>query len=230
MDRKAFEERVAAQPFAPLWSVLYQCLTDEIVAMRLPPGSKLKEGQTAEELSVSRSPVRMAIARLLEDGLLERVGKQYRVSPVDQLDCMSLCEARIAVESQAAFLAAKRITPRQLAQMAEHVKAFERLEDEAESADLLEYARHDDQFHQIIIDAAGNPYISEMYRSIRSRLLRYRYYLFMQRRGWVLQEFTTVHHKAIYNALRSYSSSAASIEVQEDARRMLTVIGKIGAK
>ena len=123
-------------------------------------------------------------------------------------------------------MASKRISREQLRQLAVHVRAFEALEGAQSPEKMLEFARHDDQFHQIIIDAAGNPYIEEMYRCIRHRLLRYRYYLSLLCWNQNLVDISSVHHKAIYNALKNYSSSA-EVEMREDARRMLAAIREI---
>lgn len=225
-DREAFQRMVDAQPFVPLWNALYQWLSEEIITLRLAPGSRINEAQTAESLGISRSPVKMAIDRLTEDGLLEKAGKQHRVTYLNQKDCTALYEARIAIEGHAAFLASKRISREQLRQLAVHVRAFEALEGAQSPEKMLEFARHDDQFHQIIIDAAGNPYIEEMYRCIRHRLLRYRYYLSLLCWNQNLVDISSVHHKAIYNALKNYSSSA-EVEMREDARRMLAAIREI---
>ena len=73
-DREAFQRMVDAQPFVPLWNALYQWLSEEIITLRLAPGSRINEAQTAESLGISRSPVKMAIDRLTEDGLLEKQG------------------------------------------------------------------------------------------------------------------------------------------------------------
>ncbi len=55
-------------PFLHLEDIIYQALRMEIIGLRIAPGSKLNESKIAEDLGVSRTPVRNALARLVEEG------------------------------------------------------------------------------------------------------------------------------------------------------------------
>ena len=54
-------------PFLHLEDIIYQALRMEIIGLRIAPGSKLNESKIAEDLGVSRTPVRNALARLVEE-------------------------------------------------------------------------------------------------------------------------------------------------------------------
>ena len=80
----------------------------------MPPKQKLNESRIASSLAISRTPVRKALDQLLEEFLVEKNGKLYTVSSMSKSESLMLCEARIAIEGHAVFLATSSINPSQL--------------------------------------------------------------------------------------------------------------------
>jgi len=219
-----FEQLKKAHPFLPLGELVYMFLYNEIIYLRILPNTKLGESKIADELKISRTPVNYALNRLIDEQLIEKKeGKTTVVSTMGKKESKMLYEARIAIEGYAAFLAVSRITGKQLAALEELVKQYLEI---GKDINPETYADCDHQFHGIIIEAAGNTYISKMYASIESRLKHYRYCLLSQIGKDRLQPIiyqASKHHRAVYNALRLGFADIARMEMGRDIEGMTDV-------
>ncbi len=105
MDKKEFQDTIINHPFSVLKDVVYDFLLKDIIALRLSPGQKISEAHIANELGISRSPVKMAIERLLGERLIIRSeNKVLRIALLETQDYLEICNARKALEGSAAFL------------------------------------------------------------------------------------------------------------------------------
>jgi DNA-binding GntR family transcriptional regulator len=106
-------------------AVAYRALRTAIVEGQLQPGQRLIEQRLAEELSLSRTPIREAVRMLTADGLV--VAERHRgaiVRKLDHDDVLDLYELRGRLEGYACERAATRITPEQLAMIDQGIDAF----------------------------------------------------------------------------------------------------------
>lgn len=225
INRNALKDAQKANPFAPVHETVYQYLHQAILLLELKPGEKLRESQLAEELEISRSPVKAALQRLEHESLVERSdGKTYRVSPVQYEDCRALAEARKGIEGAAAYYAAGRITEKELGQLKALLLQF-RIGDRTPTPLPEEFAHTDGQFHRLIVRASRNPYLADAYGLIESNMLRYRLYIMRQLDIASLGEYES--HLPIYFALKNRSAALAreemllSINHMYDALRFL---------
>src|SRR3954467_8569574 len=91
---------------------VYRALRDAITTGELRPGQKVTERGLAERLSVSPTPVRGAIRRLEQDGLLERTGpRTVKVTTVGDVAIQDLAEVEVALRGMVARFAARHATP-----------------------------------------------------------------------------------------------------------------------
>ena len=105
---------ISAPSVAPrkAWEAAYEYLRDAILSERLPPGTRLVELAIAEEIGLSQAPVREALARLQEQGLVEALGRRGRyVSSVPVQTGRILFDLRARVEPLAGRLAVAHIEP-----------------------------------------------------------------------------------------------------------------------
>lgn len=196
-------------PFEPINEKVYRQLHHAILFLEYAPGEKLVEAQLAEEMQVSRSPVKAALQRLEAENLVERLpGKSPRVAPIRYQDCVELVEARKGIEGYAAFYAAERITPEELARLKQTLEGF-RIGGEVPTPE--QYALTDARFHQIVVQACRNRHLIESYSRIQSSLLRYRLYIMRQLDLAGLREYE--HHLPVYNALKNRSATLARDEM-----------------
>jgi DNA-binding GntR family transcriptional regulator len=128
-----------------------------IVESRYPPGHRLVEQRIAEELGLSRTPVREALRMLEAEGLV--VSERNRgamVRPLSQTEVEDLYGLRIRLEAYAVELATERATEEELGELADAADAFGRATDVAE---LHEANR---RFHDGILRAARHHRLSSM--------------------------------------------------------------------
>jgi DNA-binding GntR family transcriptional regulator len=129
-----------------------------------PPGHQALERALAEELGISRTPVREALIRLAHEGLVEVVPRHgMRVLPVSAADMAEIYVVLAALESAAAELLARR-RPTE-AELKPLVEATQEMERALEAGDPERWAAADERFHQGLIDLAGN-------RTLRDAVLR----------------------------------------------------------
>jgi DNA-binding GntR family transcriptional regulator len=123
----------------------------------LEPGETLKDGEIAERLAVSRTPVREALQMLERLGVVEMLpGRLTRVTPIKQDDVALLYAPLGALHATAAELGAPRATAEDIAQMHRHNDA---LLEAIESGDQALARDADHDFHYVLLRLADNPYL-----------------------------------------------------------------------
>lgn len=130
------------------------------------PGAKLSEYLLAERLGYGLSPVKMALNRLAEGGVLERRNRSGTyVRSVSVEEYMNLLEIRVRLEGLAAFQAASRISAaeiRRLEKMAQETDFWSMREINSDVAQRLKAIRKDMDFHMGIARASGNRFLTEV--------------------------------------------------------------------
>ena len=142
-------------------------LLEAVVSGKLPAGTRLTEEALCAEYSISRTPVRDALAKLEADGLIERLpNRGYQVRKMDVAAVDELLSCRISVEMQIFSENYENISRESLQELHSELAAIA-----ADAPDALAAARRiDDDLHNIINDACNNRY----WREIHARLLRQR--------------------------------------------------------
>lgn len=132
-----------------------------IVSTRLEPGSEISEPELMEKLGVGRTPLREALIQLRSEGLVEISPRRgTRVTDVGVRDVQLIFEARIGVERLVAGAAVARAS-------SEHIRKIDSLVAQlrrCESAD--EQYRHDLTLHRLLLESAGNRYITDLYERL----------------------------------------------------------------
>jgi DNA-binding GntR family transcriptional regulator len=137
---------------------VYTAIRERITSGSLPRGARVHQEDLAEELGVSRTPVREALRRLAAEGLVEmRTNRGARVADIDQGGMRGAYDARLVVEPGAARLAAARRLPEPLARMRAAVAAQRRSLRSVERS--FEANR---EFHLALVAASGNDYLLQL--------------------------------------------------------------------
>jgi DNA-binding GntR family transcriptional regulator len=127
----------------------YQELKRILVEHHIPQGGKLNEIELAAALGISRTPVREAINRLGKEGLVEIFPQRGAfVTQYSEKDIYELFLIRENLEGLAAYLAAERVTERDLAVLEACIRGFK---EPYSKRDMQRYAREDLKFHQTIV-------------------------------------------------------------------------------
>lgn len=134
-------------------------LRSAIFAGALPVGAAIGEVEIAAQLGVSRSPLREAAQRLVQEGLLTSVpGRGLRVTEIPLERLPDVYEARLAIESQAVRILCRI----QSASLFDTIDlAFAELTKASEGDDAREIGDADLEFHQILVDSAGSARLSK---------------------------------------------------------------------
>lgn len=172
MDKYQLKRYMDAEPGAKLKDLVMKLLYDEIVSLRILPGTKLNVNQLAASLGVSRTPVAEAVASLADVGfVVSRPGQSGSfVLDLNMVDMINLYHVRDAIESEAAYLcayAADDSTVRELTMLAEAFKTS------VENRDIRGMRETDMPFHQLLIRSCGNPYLIQSYEHILPKLTMY---------------------------------------------------------
>lgn len=158
--------------FLPLRDVVFNTLRHGILKGELKPGERLMEIHLANQLGVSRTPIREAIRMLELEGLVIMVPRKgAQVSNISKEDLKDVLEVRKALDTLAISLACDRITADGLARLKSASNAFR---DSINSGDFTRMAEADVVFHDAIHTASGNKRLSILVNNLAERLYRYR--------------------------------------------------------
>ena len=142
----------------------YRQLKDLIVSGQLEPGERLVEAQIAEELGVSRTPVREALRRLLDEHLISRdTTGALTVHRATQREIEDIYTIREVLDGLAARLAARRISETDLLWMTETIETMR----EAAADESGDVVAANLTFHDVLYGAAGNPRLTRMGQELR---------------------------------------------------------------
>ena len=158
--------------YKPLREIVSDALRQAIRDGVLPPGERLMEIPLAEELGVSRTPIREAIRILEQEGLVVMIPRRGTyVADMSLKDVTEVFELRSILEELAAELAAERITNEEIEALEQHLVEIgnymnEKNLDKVVQADIL--------FHEILYKASRNDRLVEMIHNLREQTLRFR--------------------------------------------------------
>lgn len=129
---------------------VFRTLRQDILACRLAPGAELREAELAERFSVSKSPVRDALSRLVQEGLVIVMPRQgYRVAPISVKDVHDMFEYRVVLECACTRIAADNASPEALRSL----DRFRLFEPSAHPDGFIGYNR---DFHRAVAGLSGN--------------------------------------------------------------------------
>ena len=141
-----------------------------ILGRRYTAHELLSEGELADAVGVSRTPVREALLRLQAEGLVRLIPKRGAlVLPVTPAEVDDVLETRRLIESHAVRKAVTSAGPELVVHLGTHLQ---RMRDAARARDARAYVEADRDFHEELVASTGNQIITTLYRSLRDRQLR----------------------------------------------------------
>ena len=196
-----------------LWQRVYDHLRTEILEGRLEPGAELIEVALAEQLGVSRGPLREAIGRLAAEGLVTVSPRRGAVvRSLSKEEFLELYQVREALERMAVQLAVPRLTDEQFEELA---SLNEAMEAHATRNEVESFFEANLAFHARLLEASGNAKLEELYRQLLGQLGRYRLRS-LTLRGNLKRSVS--EHKAILRAARRGDAERAAQLMAEHIR------------
>ena len=182
---------------------VFSALENDILSGVLPKGALITELRTCEQFGVSRTPVREALQRLRQEGLVEESGKGAVVIGITEADIDDIYEVRGRIEGLAAARCAVRISPEELRKLSETVELQEFYAARG-AADSLRNL--DSEFHRLIFSYCGSrtmeTLLLELHRKVK--LVRRVSVEDPTRARKAVQE-----HRAILEAIAAHDAEAA---------------------
>lgn len=161
---------VKLDSYKPLREIVFESMREAIIGGVLRPGERLMEIQLAEEMGVSRTPVREAIRKLELEGFVVMIPRKGAyVAGVSHKDVADVFEIRAALEGLAAGLAAERITEEEVEQM-ERILLY----NSGEEPSLEKIVESDTDFHALVYKASRNERLIQILGNLREQIQRFR--------------------------------------------------------
>lgn len=170
MDRRLPPVRLDS--YKPLREVVSEALREAIVRGDLKPGERLMEIQLADELGVSRTPVREAIRRLEMEGFLVMVPRRGTyVADLSIKDISEVFEIRTSLDVLAAGIAVERITEEELEELE---RLLVQISEYIDMGDMEKVVEADGQFHDVLYRACRNDRLVGIINNLREQFTRFR--------------------------------------------------------
>lgn len=183
---------------------VYAHVKQGVLDRRYQGGTLLTEGELAEAVGVSRTPVREALLRLEVEGLIKLYPKKGAlVLPVSAQEIADVVETRLLVEEHAA----RKAVPASAALIERLEELLAQQKEQAAAGDLAAAAVTDRCFHAEIVRSGGNEILSRLYDQLRDRQLRMGVAVMHSHPDRIAKTLT--EHEEILSALRAGDAERA---------------------
>lgn len=208
--------------YLPLRDVVFKTLRQAILKGELAPGERLLEVQLADKLGVSRTPVREAIHKLAQEGLVVLIPRKgAEVASISEKSLRDVLEVRLALETLAVRLSCERITEDNLAILQQEFDAFRKA---VERDELLDITQRDEAFHDAIYNSTCNTRLVTMINNLREQMYRYRMEYIKERD---MRETLVREHLEIMNAIKAGDSEAAQDAIRRHIDNQVLTVAQI---
>lgn len=177
----------------------YEYIRDKILSGELPRGTKLVEERLAEELGISRTPVRESIRKLEQEGLV----KQKRVVNPTDMDLRNIFQVRILLEGFAARYSSTYMSQEDLEKLEECIRV-------GHMGTTDEIMKANEEFHNIIVNTTNNPVMIDIIDRMQSIIYLFRKTVVYHKRPFLIDE-----HQQIFEAIRDHNGEEAERIMKE---------------
>ncbi len=211
------------QNHRPLRELVYEELKRQILRGKITPGTRMMEVELAEEMGVSRTPVREAIRKLEKEGLVTIEPRRGAyASEISVKDMVDVLEVREDLEGFAAFLAAGKITREEVEELKEITRSYS---EAVKNNDTEKMITFDESFHKKIVASSGNKTLIQLSETIQELAIRFRYLYYDDFSRYVNMP---VEHKEILDALTSGNGDMARRSADDHVRKLKEFVIKEG--
>jgi DNA-binding GntR family transcriptional regulator len=201
---------------------VYEQLRKKAINYGIRPGERVNEVQLAQELNVSRTPVRAALNRLVSEGLLSiEPNRGFYRPPIDVETIRSVFEIRGAIEALTVRLFCERATDQDIRTIEENWRNFQGIRP---SLTVDEIVLHDEAFHEALAAGSLNREAFRLLKDLNSRI-RFLRIIALEREGF--KSVTIVDHGQILHAIKSRSIEKAGELMSRHVSLMLNDVTEI---
>lgn len=211
--------------YKPLREIVFTTMREAIINGDFKPGQRLMEVQLAEQMGVSRTPVREAIRKLELEGLVVMVPRKGAyVAGLSSEDVREVVEIRCVLEGLAAKLAAQKAASDDISKLESIIDNFEIAVKNKNVADLISY---DSDFHEVIYRTAKNGKLIQMINGLREQVQRFRVAYFTQINN---VDKLLIEHRNLLDAIINRDSELARQVAEKHINTTEQLIAKIEEK
>ena len=213
------------QNHKPLREMVYEELKMQILKGSIIPGTRMMEVELAEEMGVSRTPIREAIRKLEKEGLVTIEPRRGAyASMISTEDMVEILEVRQDLEGLAAYFAADRMTDAQMEELRQVSSSYD---DAVKRGNMEDMIKHDTRFHHIIVESCRNKILAQMIEQLQELVLRFRYIYYDNfRRAENMPE----EHAAILAAIAEGNADKARAAADIHVDRLKELVMKEGVQ
>ena len=211
-----------ARPFEPVHqestaALIARQLRDAIMHGRLEPGAQLSEAELSAQFGVSRGPLREAMQRLVQEGLLrsER-NRGLFVMVLTEDDVRDVYAARSAIERAAATMVLRAGDPEALAELRSACAAMTKA---AKKKDMVGLSDADLRFHEVLVTQSGSPRLSRMHETL---IVETRMCMTALQDKYRMPADVVLEHTAIVDAIEAKDEALALRKIDEHMQDALT--------
>lgn len=188
---------------------IFERLENDVLIGKYPYGTVLTETALSDELGVSRTPVREALSRLLQENLVKDTKKGMMVLGITEKDLADIYEIRLQIEGMAVEKFIENLTDESLGVLKEILDFQEFYGGKHDSVHVM---FKDSEFHESIFKNCGSPILCETLLPLHKKVVKYRK-ASIEQLGRT--EKSINEHKAIYNAIAAKDTQLAVKLVKE---------------
>lgn len=204
----------------------YQKLKADLSNFKMLPGDRFSENEAAERLQMSRTPIRQALFRLQQEGLVEvQFRSGWLVKPFDFEQFEHLYDLRVILETSVV----KRLSDNDIslsgaADKLQSLGAIWLVTPNERLSDEVKVSKIDEAFHTTLISAAGNPELTRVHRDLTERIRVIRKLDFTKQ---ARIEATYDEHGKILKAILSHRGDQASLLIRSHIESSKAEVRKI---
>lgn len=214
-------DRLEIRNYKPLGEVVFEYLRNAILAGELKPGERLMEVTLAEQLGVSRTPVREAIRKLEKESFVIMIPRKGAyVADLTKKDIMEMLEIRKELEGFAAALAADRMA---LSEKEALGKVVERFNESLINMDKKSMIECDNEFHSLIFEATKNQRLINIIYDLHDQFQRFRLIYFNEFNNY--KEIQASHNR-IFDAIIKKDPKGARAEAESHVESIRDLVNK----
>lgn len=182
----------------PLYRIIYKSLRKAIIEGKVPVGERINEKIYAQELNVSRTPVRVALQRLEDEGIVKHLPNHgIIVTRITKKDVEEIYKIRVALDILASGNAAKMMTDVEKESVENLLKRTKEADEAGFVEEVIQLSK---EFNHRIYELADMPHLKMIQKKLHDYLIRFRDVSLMsdKRRREAVEE-----HQAIFDCMCS---------------------------
>ncbi|MCT4633471.1 MAG: GntR family transcriptional regulator [Firmicutes bacterium] len=220
MNKEEFN-KLGLGNYKPLGEIVFEYLRNLILEGELKPGERLMEINLAEQLGVSRTPVREAIRKLEKEKFVEMIPRKGAyVAELTTKDAIDVLEIRKLLEGHAAYLASQNMTSEEIEILKEILDNFDGALNKMDRQGMIDF---DNSFHDEIFKSTNNEKLIEIVQSLHDQFQRFRLNYFNEHDDYYeLQR----NHKLIYESIKNREPEDARFHSEAHIEQLIRTVMK----